>query len=75
MAGRPSTASRPAGTTATTSSCRGAYDSIIGASQVQSNYGVNGTGMTVAVIDTGVDYNNPALGGAFGAGSEGRRRL
>ena len=22
--------------------------------------------MTVAVIDTGVDYNNPALGGGFG---------
>ena len=26
----------------------------------------DGTGMTVAVIDTGVDYNNPALGGGFG---------
>ena len=24
--------------------------------------------MTVAVIDTGVDYNNPALGGGFGPG-------
>ena len=28
------------------------------------------TGMTVAVIDTGVDYNNPALGGGFGPGAK-----
>ena len=47
-----------------------AYDPIIGASQVQSNYNVNGSGMTVAVIDTGVDYNNPALGGGFGPGAK-----
>ena len=32
----------------------------------RQQYGVDGTGMTVAVIDTGVDYNNPALGGGFG---------
>jgi subtilisin family serine protease len=59
---------RPAGTM--TSSAAGAYDSIIGASQVQSNYNVNGSGMTVAVIDTGVDYNNPALGDGFGPGAK-----
>ena len=54
---------RPAGTV--TVRRRGdAYDPIIGAAQVQSNYNVNGSGMTVAVIDTGIDYNNPALGGA-----------
>ena len=34
--------------------------------QVRSTYGVQGSGMAVAVIDTGVDYNNPALGGGFG---------
>jgi len=28
---------------------------------------VNGAGVTVAVIDTGVDYNHPSLGGGFGA--------
>ncbi|MGH3241145.1 MAG: S8 family serine peptidase [Spirillospora sp.] len=27
-----------------------------------------GTGVTVAVIDTGIDYTNPSLGGAFGPG-------
>ena len=32
-------------------------------------------GMTVAVIDTGVDYNNPALGGGFGPGAKVDRRL
>ena len=26
--------------------------------------------MAVAVIDTGVDYNNPALGGGFGPGNK-----
>ena len=43
-----------------------AYDPIVGASQVRSTYNVQGSGMAVAVIDTGVDYNNPALGGGFG---------
>ncbi|KDN39168.1 subtilisin-like protein [Tilletiaria anomala UBC 951] len=28
--------------------------------------GINGTGIKVAVIDTGVDYTHPALGGCFG---------
>jgi subtilisin family serine protease len=43
-----------------------AYDPITGAATTRSTYNVDGTGMTVAVIDTGVDYNNPALGGGFG---------
>jgi type VI secretion system secreted protein VgrG len=47
-----------------------AYDSIIGASQARSAYNVNGSGMTVAVIDTGVDYKNPDLGGGFGPGAK-----
>ncbi len=55
---------RPAGTIETGAST--AYDPIIGASQVRSTYQVQGTGMAVAVIDTGVDYNNSALGGGFG---------
>ena len=29
---------------------------------------INGQGVTVAVMDTGVDYNHPALGGGFGPG-------
>jgi subtilisin family serine protease len=29
--------------------------------------GVTGEGIRVAVIDTGVDYNHPALGGCFGS--------
>jgi subtilisin family serine protease len=55
---------RPAGAIETGAAT--AYDPIIGASQVRSAYNVQGTGMAVAVIDTGVDYNNPALGGGFG---------
>lgn len=30
--------------------------------------GVSGEGIIVGVIDTGVDYNHPALGGCFGQG-------
>ncbi len=45
-----------------------AYDPIIGAAATRSLYNADGTGMTVAVIDTGVDYNNAALGSGFGPG-------
>ena len=55
---------RPAGAIETGAAT--AYDPIIGASEVRSTYNVQGTGMAVAVIDTGVDYNNPALGRGFG---------
>ena len=34
----------------------------------QSDLGLDGTGIKVGVMDTGVDYDNPALGGCFGAG-------
>ncbi len=44
------------------------FDNIIGASAARAAFHVDGTGQTVAVIDTGVDYNNPALGGGLGAG-------
>jgi type VI secretion system secreted protein VgrG len=60
---------QPAGTL-TSAGPATAYDSIIGAAQARSTYGVDGTGMTVAVIDTGVDYKNPDLGGGFGPGAK-----
>jgi subtilisin family serine protease len=44
------------------------FDQIIGASATRSEYGVDGTGQSVAVIDTGVDYNDDALGDGLGAG-------
>ncbi|MBV8487108.1 MAG: S8 family serine peptidase [Planctomycetaceae bacterium] len=59
---------RPAGSF--TTGDQGSYDSIIGASATRATYGVYGTGSTVAVIDTGIDYNNPALGGGFGANAK-----
>ncbi len=59
---------RPAGTLI--SGTATVYDPIVGAATTRSAYQVDGTGMTVAVIDTGVDYNNPALGGGFGPGDK-----
>jgi type VI secretion system secreted protein VgrG len=59
---------RPAGST--TAATPNSFDSIIGAAQARASYGVTGQGMTVAVIDTGVDYLNPVLGGSFGPGSK-----
>jgi hypothetical protein len=38
------------------------------APEVWTSLGTRGAGMTVAIIDTGVDYLHPALGGGFGPG-------
>ena len=59
---------RPAGTLLTGTPT--AFDPIVGAAAARQEYDVDGTGMTAAVIDTGVDYNNPALGGGFGPGAK-----
>ena len=42
--------------------------SMTGADYVQNELGFKGDGITVAVMDTGVDYNHPDLGGCFGPG-------
>ncbi|MGZ3379208.1 MAG: S8 family peptidase [Isosphaeraceae bacterium] len=66
---RPATPlERPAGTLLTGTPT--AFDPIVGAAAARQEYDIYGTGMTVAVIDTGVDYNNPALGGGFGPGAK-----
>jgi subtilisin family serine protease len=36
------------------------------APEVWSTLGVRGAGMTIAIIDTGIDYRHPALGGGLG---------
>ncbi len=47
-----------------------AYDNdtnrIIGADQVHLLHQLTGTGVTIAIIDSGVDYRHPDLGGGFG---------
>ncbi len=42
--------------------------SMTGADIVQSELGYTGKGIKVAILDTGVDYDHPDLGGCFGAG-------
>ncbi len=41
---------------------------LVGADSARKLYHVTGKGVRVGVIDTGMDYNNPALGGGFGPG-------
>jgi type VI secretion system secreted protein VgrG len=47
-----------------------AVDRLIGASETRIRHGVDGSGMTAAVIDSGVNYTHPALGGRFGSGQK-----
>jgi minor extracellular serine protease Vpr len=42
--------------------------SMTGADTAQNVLGVHGDGITVAVMDTGIDYLHPDLGGCFGPG-------
>lgn len=44
------------------------FDAIVGASAARARFNVDGSGATVAVIDSGVNYNHQALGGGLGAG-------
>src|SRR5258706_10437627 len=41
---------------------------MTGADVVHSELGFTGAGVKVAVMDTGIDYNHPDLGGCFGPG-------
>ncbi|KAJ3114738.1 hypothetical protein HDU96_001737 [Phlyctochytrium bullatum] len=45
-----------------------AIHSITGVNDARNKLGLTGKGIKVAVIDTGVAYDHPALGGAFGPG-------
>jgi Subtilase family len=40
----------------------------VGAPQVWAKHSTRGRGITIAVIDTGIDYTHPSLGGGFGPG-------
>ena len=42
--------------------------SLTGADIAQNQLGLSGTGIKVGIIDTGIDYDHPDLGGGFGPG-------
>ncbi len=52
--------------TATASGVNQSFGSMIGLDQVFANTPYRGTGYSVAVIDTGIDYTHPDLGGGWG---------
>jgi len=41
---------------------------MIGANVAQNDLGIQGTGVRVGIIDSGIDYDHPDLGGCFGPG-------
>jgi hypothetical protein len=41
---------------------------LIRADSVRNRYGTDGDSIIVGILDTGIDYNHPALGGGFGPG-------
>jgi subtilisin family serine protease len=55
-----------AAATTTTTTTSSSIDSLVGLTAEQATYGLTGVGQTVAVIDSGVAYDHPALGGGYG---------
>ena len=46
-----------------------AFPKLIKQDAAISHYpSINGSGQSIAIIDTGIDYRHPALGGGFGPG-------
>jgi subtilisin family serine protease len=62
------TSALPAVTTQASSATptNASFGADIGLNQALASYPYRGTGYSVAVIDTGIDYNNPDLGGGWG---------
>jgi subtilisin family serine protease len=46
----------------------GETNAYLGVEHLWQDHGVDGTGVTVAIIDSGIDYTHPDLGGGFGPG-------
>ncbi len=56
----------PLDTVSATPLANQSFGSLIGLDQVFANSSLRGTGYSVAVLDTGIDYTHPDLGGGWG---------
>ena len=48
---------------------------LTGADIAQTELGLDGSGVTIAIMDSGLDYTLPEFGGCFGPGLQGARRV
>jgi subtilisin family serine protease len=61
-----SIAPKPRAQDTSTTAANTSFGTQIGLDKAFANYSFRGTGYTVAVIDTGIDYTHPDLGGGWG---------
>ena len=65
---QPASLGQPSDTIDTTAATADSPDLLAQAADLRQSHGLDGSGQTVAVIDSGIAYDHVALGGGFGPG-------